>query len=96
MNLPKPTDRVFITGLFAGLFSQHVCVVPDATDEEILAEVNKHEKRFVEPGFKWDIVMRTKADAEKAGTVFAAPGPCKECPPRIHLVIRSTSHCSRE
>lgn len=88
MSLPTDGERVFITGLFAGLFSQHVCCVEDATDEEILAKVNWLERR---PGY-WDVVIRTKADAARAGTNFAAPGPCKECPGRIHMAIRRSKH----
>lgn len=86
VKLPKPDERVFITGLYAGMFSQHVCCVEDATNAEILAKVNEQDPI---PG-GWDVVMRTEEDAERAGTNFAAPGPCKECPGRIHLVIRKS------
>jgi len=91
MTLPKPDQRVMITGLYAGLFSQHVCVVPDASDEEILSACNAYDvETCPETEFSWEIVIRTEADAQKAGVDWQAakPGVCQECPPRLHLVVR--------
>lgn len=90
INLPKDDERVQVTGLWAGLFSQHVCVVKDATDEEILKTVNEHDNNILEGSGKWDVVMRTPADALRAKVEFVGPGACAECPERIHIVIRST------
>ena len=90
MDLPKPDSRVSLTGLFAGLYSNHVCVVPDATDEEILKACNDADDKIIPGSGKWDIVVRTEEDAKRAGVEFTPPGPCAECPPRIHMVIRST------
>ena len=98
IKLPQAGDRVFLTGLFAGLFSNHVCVVPDATDEEILAACNKSE-REINPNsnYRWTRVIRTEQDVKDTGlqpedgeglTKGALPGPCVECPGRIHMVVR--------
>jgi hypothetical protein len=89
-KLPPADSRVFITDNWAGLYSKQVCVVPDATDEEILAACNAEDNAILPGSGKWDIVMRTPADAERAGTEFAAPGTCVECPPRIHMIVRSS------
>lgn len=86
MKLPT-NERVFITNNWSGLYSMQVCVVPDATDEEILAECNKFERSH-SGNHRWTIVMRTPEDAERAGTEFAEPGTCVECPPRIHMIVR--------
>lgn len=92
MKLPPPESRVFLTGMFAGLFSEHVCAVPDATDEEILKACNDADNSIRPGSGKWDIVIRTKEDADRAKVSFEAgkPGQCVECPPRIHFVVRST------
>lgn len=91
VKLPKPDERVMLTGLFAGLFSQHVCVVPDATDEEILKVCNDYEG-VVNPStwHRWTIVVRDEAAADRANIKWedAKPGQCVECPPRIHMVVR--------
>lgn len=91
MRLPPARSRVFITDNFAGLFSKQVCVVPDATDEEILTACNAEDDKILPGSGKWDIVIRTPEDAERAGVEFCAPGTCRECPPRIHMVVRSSS-----
>lgn len=100
MNLPKPDQRVMVTGLFAGLMSNHVCVVSDATDEEILAECNRDElskHRDIKPHM-WTKVIRTqqdiddlnlRPDPDRLGLLSGSlPGPCKECPDRLHIVVR--------
>jgi len=99
VKLPKADQRVMVTGLFAGLFSNHVCVVPDATDEEILAACNADEIKInPNSNHRWTRVIRTqkdidelqlKPDKDKPGILNGAlPGPCQECPPRIHMVVR--------
>lgn len=103
MKLPT-TERVFLTGSFAGLYSKHVCVVADATDEEILAVCRADPSERL-PGltpFQWTRVIRTQKDIEELGlTVRSAttgrplrnkqaglPGPCELIPGRIHIVVR--------
>ena len=98
-KLPKPDQRVMITGLFAGLFSNHVCVLPDATDEEILAACNENELK-INPSstHRWTRVIRTQKDIEELNLKpdpdrpglkpGALPGPCDDCPGRIHMVVR--------
>ena len=78
-----------VTGLFAGLYSNHVCVVPDATDAEILDACNADELR-INPAsnHRWTRVMRTEKDFKDLELALALPGPCVECPPRIHMVVR--------
>jgi hypothetical protein len=81
---------VFITDNWAGLCTKQVCVVPDATDEEILAVCNAEDNRIIPGSGKWDIVIRTAKDARRAKVEFTPPGTCVECPPRVHMVVRST------
>ncbi len=92
MKLPNDGQRVFITGIYAGIFSQHVCVLPDATDEEILATVNAHEQaKTGEDAYRWTIVVRTLDDLRRARceeNKAYLPGPCQECEGRLHIVIR--------
>ena len=91
MKLPKQDQRVMITGLYAGMFSQHVCVIPDVTDSEILDACNAEEIRVnPESTHRWTIVIRTEEDAKRANVNFTDGKPvvCVECPPRIHYVVR--------
>ena len=89
MKLPT-NERVFLTGLYAGVWSNHVCVVPDATDEEILAVCNANEPSVYGKKYRWTRVIRTEEDAKAIGVSWkdAKPGTCLECPPRIHMVVR--------
>ena len=91
MKLPEKYQRVMVTGLFAGIFSSHVCVVKDATDEEILRACNREDPRAA--GFSWTKVIRTKKDIQDLKLNVAKgfqgiPVPCVECPDRIHMVVR--------
>jgi hypothetical protein len=90
MNLPRPDQRVMLTGMYAGLFACQVCVVPDATDEEILEACNREDPRT--EGFSWVRVIRTQKDIDELklrtpDRSSALPGTCVECPPRIHMVV---------
>lgn len=83
--------RAMVTGAYAGLFACQVCVVPDATDEEILAVCNRDDPRT--EGFSWTKVIRTKEDVKAEGLrsldgSSVIPGQCVECPPRLHMIVR--------
>lgn len=79
-----------VTGLYAGIFSEHVCVVENATDEEILNAVNAHHLAKG-TGFTFSIVLRTLDDCTKADVARLEsylPGKCVECDGRLHMVVR--------
>jgi len=62
-----------------------VCVVSDATDEEILRICNSENPQLVSGG--WHTVVRDKDHARQLGvSEDAAPGNCVECKGRLHKI----------
>ena len=85
-KIPTGEDRVFVTLPFAGLRAMQVCVVDDATDEEILKVCNKQNPQLVARG--WHTVVRSEEHAEELGVDPAAkPGPCADVQGRIHKIV---------
>ena len=90
VKLPRPDERVFITNTFCGLYTKQVCVVPDATDAEILAACNDDESKHGGT-HRWTKVIRTMDDLKALNLEqdeSVLPGTCVECPPRLHMVVR--------
>ena len=87
MPLPMPKDgkRVLVTVPYAGLRAMQVCVVDDATDQEILAVCNRENPLRVSGG--WHTVVKDAEHARNIGVdEAAAPVKCVECPGRIHKI----------
>lgn len=83
--MPKPGQRVCVTMPYAGLRAMQVCVVKDATDEEILKVCNAENPQRVSGG--WHTVVRNAAHAREIGVNDSAqPGQCVECPDRLHKI----------
>lgn len=86
MKLPEKDQRVFVVEGYHGFRAQQVCVVPEATDEEILEACNRENPQLVTGG--WHTVVRDKEHARELGVdECAAPGNCVECPPRLHKIV---------
>jgi hypothetical protein len=86
--MPKPGQRVCVTMPWAGFRAMQVCVVEDATDEEILEVCNKENPQLVTGG--WHTVVRTKNQASgltSSGDESPLPGKCKDCPGRLHMIV---------
>jgi len=84
-DLPRPDQRVATALEYAGLRATQVCVVADATDEEILAHCNSTNPQGVSGG--WHSVVRTIEDCDRLGVDHVAvPGDCEDCPGRKHMI----------
>jgi len=85
LKLPAPDQRVFMTGVFT-IRGTQVCVVADATDEEILEVCNREDPQLCTGG--WHTVVRDGEHARELGVdECAAPGPCANCPGRLHKIV---------
>lgn len=85
LPMPKPGQRVCVTLPYAGFRAMQVCVVQDATDQEILEVCNRENPQLVSRG--WHTVVRDAAHAREIGVdECAAPGKCVECPDRLHKI----------
>jgi hypothetical protein len=85
LPMPKPGQRVCVTLPYAGLRAMQVCAVADATDAEILEVCNRENPQQVSGG--WHSVIRDAKHARDEGVdECAAPGPCVECPGRLHKI----------
>jgi hypothetical protein len=71
--------RIVITRPIVGICHMQVCVVLDATDEEILAVANRENPAGTTGG--WSEVLRTPT--ERA----AGPIVCADDPGRLHLLL---------
>jgi len=86
MKLPAADQRVFVVEGYFGLRAQQVCVLPEVPDSEILEACNRENPQMVEGG--WHTVVRDKEHAKQLKVdECSAPGPCKECPPRLHKIV---------
>lgn len=84
--MPKEGQRVLVTMPYAGLRAMQVCVVEDATDEEILAVCNSENPQIVLGG--WHTVVRSIEHAKRCGVdEVSAPGKCAECSGRLHKIV---------
>lgn len=84
LPMPKAGQRVCVTLPFAGLRAMQVCVVKDATDEEILRVCNAENPQLVTRG--WHTVVRKAEDLDGVNGT-ALPGQCAECPDRQHMIV---------
>ena len=73
--------RVIVTRPMLGLCHMQVCVVEDATDEEILAVCNAENPSGTTNG--WSIVLHD--DDESWGKT--APVRCEDYPDRLHYLV---------
>jgi len=88
MPLPMPQEgqRVLVTLPYAGFRAMQVCVVEEATDEEILKICNRENPQLVNGG--WHTVVKSKKHAKECGVdENSAPGKCEDCPGRLHKII---------
>lgn len=86
VKLPGADERVFISLEYAGFRAMQVCVVADATDEEILEKCNRDNPQRVSGG--WHTVVRSAEHAVECNVdSVAAPGQCQECPGRLHKIV---------
>lgn len=92
LPMPKAGQRVCVTMPYAGLRAMQVCVVEDATDEEILKVCNEENPQMVSRG--WHTVVRTEEQVKKEDIGCkegwgdsALPGKCVECPGRLHIIV---------
>ena len=74
------SERIVITKMFNGICGMQVCVVKDATDEEILAICNRENPSGTTLG--WCEVARETHEDEKA-----RPVQCANDPERLHLLV---------
>lgn len=85
MELPSKEQRVFVVKGYNGFRAQQVCVLPEATDEEILKACNAENPQLVTGG--WHTVVRDEEHAKELGVdETAAPGKCVECEGRLHKI----------
>lgn len=85
LSMPKEGQRVCVTMPYAGFRAMQVCVVEDASDEEILAVCNRENRQLVTSG--WHTVVKSKEHAKECGVdEAAAPGKCVECKGRWHKI----------
>lgn len=77
-----PEPRVIVTKPYLGLLHMQVCVVADATDEEILEVCNRDNRCGTE--FGWVTVLR----GSTAELAQQAPIACQSNPSRVHLLVR--------
>jgi len=76
--MSKELQRVVIIREFAGLCRMGVCVVKDATDEEILSKCNSDNPSGTMNG--WVKVIREKGTSQ-------SPVACVYDPDRLHLLV---------
>jgi hypothetical protein len=75
------TARVVVTKPVVGICHMQVCVVNDATDDEILAVCNRESPSGTQHG--WSAVRRS--DDAEWGAV--GPVPCQDDPARTHFLV---------
>jgi hypothetical protein len=86
IKLPTSDDRVFISRPYVGLIAMQVCVLPEATDEEILHKCNSENPSGTSAG--WSLVINSAEQAKEHGIdSSSAPGPCNDCEGRIHKIV---------
>lgn len=86
IKLPSKDERVFTSLQWAGFRAMQVCVLPDATDVEILAHCNKTNPQLVTNG--WHSVIHTEEDCERLHIdKNAIPCACIDCPGRKHMIV---------
>ena len=80
-------DRVVITKSWAGLAGMQVCVIADATDEEILDVCNRLNPAGISGG--WSEVVRTiNTDAPGIfDTQGMLPKQCEDHADRMHYLV---------
>ena len=78
-------ERVEVSKISVGLFHMQVCVVEDATDEEILRVCNMKNPSGTIGG--WCKVVRTLDDTPWKDTSEALPIPCEDYPNRMHILV---------
>ncbi len=87
MSLPMPKEgqRVLVTLPWAGLRAMQVCVMKNATDEEILEVCNRENPQRTTGG--WHTVVRSAEHARELHLdETSAPGQCHDCPDRMHKI----------
>jgi len=76
--------RVEVTRVWCGFCSMQVCVIPGATDEEILEVCNSENPSGTSGG--WSKVIRKMEDVVW-GSESMLPDHCEEYPERIHYLV---------
>ena len=74
------TERVIVSKCFVNICTMQVCVVPDATDDEILVTCNRENPAGTSPG--WSSVVRSDAEHPNRD-----PVACEKYPERRHLLV---------
>lgn len=77
----KGMGRVVITRPYNGLVAMQVCVVKDATDEEILAVCNKENPSGTSLGW-CEVVRKALEDRPESGPIV-----CANDAERLHLLV---------
>ena len=88
MPTPMPTEgqRIITTLPYAGFRAMQVCVMAEVPEEEILAHCNADNPQLVTGG--WHTVVRSAEHAKECGVdENAEPGPCADCPGRMHRIV---------
>lgn len=84
--LPLNNERVFVVPGFFGLRIHQVCVLPEASDEEILSAVNTALPFGTTHG--WHTVVKDERHAIKLNIdTVTAPTQCGDCPGRLHKIV---------
>ena len=74
-------ERVVTTKPINGICAMQVCVVADASDDEILAHANRDNPSGTSLG--WVAVVRVKSPDGPDG-----PVACADDPGRLHILVR--------
>ena len=86
MTPELPLPRVIVTRHMIGVCHMQVCVVPDATDEEILTVCNRENPSGTKNG--WGVVIRTFDQLHDFWPVkLIGPVTCSGHPGRQHFMV---------
>ena len=78
-------EKVIVTKMLVGICHMQVCVLRDATDDEILIVCNRENPSGTTNG--WTNVVRTINEDDFFDSPNMLPVQCTDYPERVHLLV---------